>query len=140
METCNLVFVYGTLMSGYGNNRLLRNHEATFVGEDKTEDVFVLGDVGFPYAVTKEGLEASGYTFNEDLLKPVIGEVWEIPNDDCLSSLDRLEGVPHHYQRNLTSMQSGKTVWMYQQEDPSVLFHCSKCHEEEGAWKWLHTY
>ena len=137
METCNLVFVYGTLMSGYGNNRLLDRHEATFVGEDKTEDVFVLGDVGFPYAVTKEGLETSGYDFDEDLLKPIIGEVWEIPNDDCLSSLDRLEGVPNHYQRKLTKMQSGLTVWMYQQEDPTVLFHCSRCHEVEGAWKWL---
>lgn len=139
MEICNLVFVYGTLQSGYGNNRLLTQSGATLVGEDKTEDVFILGDVGFPYAVTKQCLDDSQYTYDETLLKPVIGEVWEI-NDLSLRLMDRLEGVPHHYQRKLTQMQSGSTVWMYQQGDPSVLFHCSKCHEEEGAWKWLRSY
>ena len=71
------VFVYGTLLSGFGNNRLLEGQP--FLGPAKTKPEFTLVNVGsFP------GLVEGGKT-------AILGEVYEVDNK-CLAQLDRLEG------------------------------------------------
>ena len=72
------VFVYGTLLQGFGNNRLLRGQE--FLGTAETEGEFTLLSLtGFP------GLMEGGET-------AIKGEVYEV-DDECLVWLDFLEGV-----------------------------------------------
>jgi len=79
------VFVYGTLKSGYGNNRLLQ-------GCTKLCDAYVIGhklfDSGFPVASPSDDNHS------------IKGEVWDIEDSNSvLASLDRLEGVPRMYLR-----------------------------------------
>lgn len=70
------IIVYGTLKSGYGNNRLLSNSR-------KVADCIVRGyklyNYGFPVAAP-------------DADSQIVGEVWEIEPEKTLSSLDFLEG------------------------------------------------
>lgn len=101
------VFVYGTLKSGYGNNRLLRN--ATFVRE-AIVDGFELYQVGFPVAMPKEGFSASG-------------EIWDIGEGEIaeaiVRSLDGLESYfPENeagsmYHRRVHTTRCGESVSMY---------------------------
>lgn len=89
------VFVYGTLMSGCGNDRLMTDPryrpeggEARLVGPALTRPEFTMYSCyggGYPALVRTGGTA-------------IVGEVWEV-NDAVLERLDRLEGVPHHYQR-----------------------------------------
>lgn len=79
------VFVYGTLKTGGGNNRLLRS--STSLGLATTlEDTFTMFDGGFPYVI------------DEGILK-IRGELFEVSDPITLSNLDRLEGVPSHFCR-----------------------------------------
>ena len=134
MNICDKVFVYGTLQQGYGNNRLLKDHDADCLGTRVTADKYVLGDVGFPYALTPEAVEGR---LEEEMFRPVEGELWSIPNEDCLASLDRLEGNGHHYTREVIQLSTGEEAWMYLQPDWQVLYHCTRCTiTEEGNYKW----
>jgi len=134
VEICKQVFVYGTLQQDYGNSRLLKMHDAECLGPRVTADKYVLGDVGFPYALTPE---AVGGKLEEDMFLPVEGELWTIPNEDCLASLDRLEGNGHHYTRKVVQLLTGEEAWMYLQPDWQVLYHCTRCNiTEEGNYKW----
>lgn len=137
LETCDLVFVYGSLKRDNWNNRLLQTYSASFVMEGVTEDTFVLGDVGFPYAFPSEEV---GELLPEEYHLRVEGEVFQVPNSFCLSDLDALEGEGWHYHRELRQLTSGETVWMYVQRDSSLLTRCYICDKtEEGNWKWQHT-
>lgn len=128
----NLYFVYGTLMRGFGNNRRFLS-DAEFVTEDRTSNLYVLGDVGFPYAFPKEKVE---HLLDEEYFKPVLGEVWKVENETTRKGLDYLEGEGSHYHRVKTTTESGHEVWIYEQHDPNALRYCYKCQEREGAWTW----
>jgi gamma-glutamylcyclotransferase (GGCT)/AIG2-like uncharacterized protein YtfP len=81
-----LVFVYGTLKQGYGNNSLLKNAE--FIGEFTTcEDSFLMYTNGsFPYVV-------------RDGKFHVKGELYHVKDPRTAEELDWLEGYPNHYDR-----------------------------------------
>lgn len=90
-----LVFVYGTLKSGYGNNRILKGSK--LVAEATTEDDFLLTDTGFPYLIPQNALTATeGVT-----TAPVRGELWEVTSEDVMDNLDSLEGVAYDHYRHL---------------------------------------
>lgn len=130
-DKCDLVFVYGTLKKGYVNNKYLQF--SVFVKEDTTQDLFVLGDVGFPYAFKEDQVKGIA----EDYLKPVEGEVWQMDSPPTFWLLDRLEGVPTHYDRQLIKTQSDLTCWMYSPTQVNSLYSCYACKETEGGnWKW----
>jgi gamma-glutamylaminecyclotransferase len=81
MTSC---FVYGTLLSGEPNHRVLRG--SLCLGPACTPPRFRLVDLGaYP------GMLAGGDT-------SVVGELYEV-NDDVLAALDRLEGHPRYYLR-----------------------------------------
>ena len=82
-EDLHVVFVYGTLMSGFGNNQLLANAE--FIGKAETSEARfnVYCNGGFPYMV--EGGEHR-----------VVGELWGV-TDEQLQRCHRLEGHPQWY-------------------------------------------
>ncbi len=78
------VFVYGSLLKGFGNHNLLE--DSLFVGDALTEGHFSLLHLGgFP------GLVEKGNT-------SVHGEIYDV-DDATLRQLDRLEGHPSFYCR-----------------------------------------
>ena len=83
----NYVFVYGSLKSGFGNNRFLSNSK--LIGEAITldEDYHMISLGGFP-----------GVIYGTKRIK---GEVYQVDNE-VFDSLDRLEGNGHFYKRELT--------------------------------------
>ena len=83
------IFVYGTLRSGGGNSRLLRESELVSIA--KTDGKYALYVEGIPYAVKKEEVSR------------IIGEVWSV-NSDTLQSIDLLEGHPNWYVRELINV------------------------------------
>lgn len=96
-----LIVCYGTLKSGYGNNRLLNTSE--FVS-DVTVDGYRLhysgGTGSFPVAV-------------KDDQSAIRAELWDISDDeDVLQRLDWLEGVPYMYTREFVSV-GDKEACMY---------------------------
>lgn len=108
----HLVFVYGTLKSGYGNNRLLSTSK--LLGEDTLDKHDIYAVAGFPGVIPGEGI--------------VQGEVWEI-TPEVLETLDRLEGHPRMYLRTPVVLSSGLEVetyiWQYEVEGKTNL---------EGVW------
>lgn len=93
-----LIFVYGTLKRGYGNNRLLQTAE--FVRE-ATLPGFRLHDSGFPVAEKVS---------DEHFVK---GEIFRIDPDKHLRSLDGLEGEGSMYHREIHTTEDGEEVSVY---------------------------
>lgn len=79
------LFVYGTLMKGFGNHHLLETSE--FIGLARTCEKYAMFAAGFPFV-------------NPTLHRTVIsGEVYLIETEEALLRLDRLEGHPDYYVR-----------------------------------------
>ena len=92
------VFVYGTLLAGEPNHRLLRR--SRLVGEATTADGFALHNLGpFPGMVRA----TAGH---------VRGEVYEV-DEATLAALDRLEGHPRFYRRTRIALEDGAAVETY---------------------------
>ena len=95
----NKVFVYGTLMSGCENHRLIQGSER--IGAGACEGLEMYCD-WIPYAVPKDG-------------SSIIGEVYNVPNR-VLAELDRLEGHPRFYKRKKMLVKIDGEVtpcWVY---------------------------
>lgn len=97
----HLVFVYGTLMKGYGNHRLMKN--ATFLGYAETLEKYQLTYTSYPM-------------LTEEPLVQVKGELYEVTEKDLLGPIDELEGYPYHYDRKEIEVKiNEKTAraWVY---------------------------
>jgi gamma-glutamylcyclotransferase (GGCT)/AIG2-like uncharacterized protein YtfP len=93
-QTGGFVFVYGTLKRGHGNHRLMTG---TFLGEDRISGK--LYDLGaYPAVGRADGV--------------VHGEVYLV-DGDTMARLDRLEGIPHLYQRVRVWTWTGIHAWVY---------------------------
>ena len=92
------VFVYGTLLAGEPNHRLLAGAE--LIGEFETEPRFDLISMGVFPAMVVGGETA------------VKGEVYEV-DEQTLAMLDRLEGHPRFYRRQPIRLVDGREVIMY---------------------------
>lgn len=79
----NKIFVYGTLMAGYGNNRIIQ--EGSLITRATLKGLGMWDYGFFPVVSSKANSE-------------VVGEVWEI-DDDQLQHCDWLEGHPTFYHR-----------------------------------------
>jgi len=125
MNRRHLVFVYGTLKSGYHNfDRYLRGSHK--VGNAATRRAFHVTCVGYPVA----------YRSGPDPL-PVNGEVYLV-NNETMAKLDRLEGVPYLYQRTseivLVDGTTQLRAWMYTKRPGQ--FHGDPCPVVDGAYVW----
>lgn len=80
--TRRLVFVYGTLLRGHHNNRLLNTSVFIDKGSTYRAVMYAAAHKGFPY------LHVSDYNPIDSW---VVGEVWAVDNETLLD-LDRLEG------------------------------------------------
>jgi gamma-glutamylcyclotransferase (GGCT)/AIG2-like uncharacterized protein YtfP len=83
MPEPSLLFVYGTLREGGGNDYLLKGCRR--IGKEALVAGNLYLDGGLP--MLGKGLQA------------VLGEVYEIPDEKSWERLDRLEGHPNWYHR-----------------------------------------
>lgn len=100
-----LLFVYGTLMSGFGNNILLRNEKLIGTGE----------------TVKQYAMYGSGIPFVNDTteVSTIKGELYEV-KPSSMPSLDGLEGHPNWYKRKeipVTVNNQEYTAWLYFNND-----------------------
>lgn len=88
MATRRPLFVYGSLMRGLHNHRVLENCGATFLGLAETSPGFGLaGGFGFP-------------SMYRGLARGVVkGELYLVPEAALLGPLDMLEGHPTFFRR-----------------------------------------
>ena len=84
------VFVYGTLLAGEPNHRVLAG--AKLVAQARTEPAFELRDLG-PFPGLVRGGEHA-----------VVGEVYEV-DVPTLAALDRLESHPRFYKRTRIALE-----------------------------------
>ncbi len=85
MFTPLYLFVYGTLMKGFGNHHLLES--STFIGTARTCEKYAMYATGFPFV-------------NPNIPRTVIsGEVYLVESEEVLHRLDQLEGHPNWYVR-----------------------------------------
>lgn len=123
----HLVFVYGTLKEGCHNNYLLEG--STKVGPAQTCRPYHVTCVGFPIAYR-----------GGPAMKPVLGELW-LTDSQTLAQMDRLEGVPRHYQRTSTkvALVPGYVLnaWMYTQ--PPGRWHGRPCPTTGNAYDWRYA-
>lgn len=128
-----LVFVYGTLKYGYGNWKWCLSNEE-YLGPSVTADRFVMGNVGFPYIFPED--KVSGLV-DDDLLKPVLGDLFKVSDDQTMVRLDHLEGEGYHYHRKLIQTAQGETAWIYVNLDWQDMRRCYVCETtEDGEWLW----
>lgn len=102
MTTYN-VFVYGTLMKGFGNhNYYLANQEnVKFLGKAKLIGYEMYHVFSFPGIVPQKG-------------KEILGEVYKV-DDHVLQQLDRLEGEGFMYKRieDVAFLDTEKQIKVY---------------------------
>ena len=108
MHSNHLVFVYGTLMTGEPNHRLLVH--AQRVGQASTEPAYHLVDLGAFPALVPGGQTA------------VAGEVYSV-DGPTLAALDRLEGHPRFYRRTPITLASGRKALAYLQAPEQTQGH-----------------
>lgn len=89
IEKTPYMFVYGTLMSGFSNSRLLRN--SLLVDRGTTEEEYTLAVSSIPFLVEEDG---KNY---------VSGEVYKV-DEKTLNAIDQLEGHPDWYERKVISI------------------------------------
>lgn len=95
------IFVYGTLLSGEPNHRLLVS--AKFIGEARTRPEFTFHDLGgCPGAVRYSKLEPVA----------IVGELYAV-DAETLAALDRLEGHPRFYRRTDVVLADGTKAQTY---------------------------
>jgi len=141
LNTCNQVFVYGTLKNGHGNNRILST--ASYIGDASTSNKFALGDAGVPYAFPLDVVKEKDLI--EHLCHPIRGELYRINDIDTAIDLDSLEGYPDYYNRRLIQVEVGHSpdttlyhAWIYTIEDWEYASWCaaSNYNLETGEWSW----
>jgi gamma-glutamylcyclotransferase (GGCT)/AIG2-like uncharacterized protein YtfP len=97
-----LIMVYGTLMSGFGNNRLLVGQN--LIGKCETNEEFALYKSGIPFV------------YPDKAVSKIKGELYKVEGEEAIRRMDSLEGHPRWYQRRETSVTcNGKeyTAWLY---------------------------
>ena len=98
MTATTRVFVYGSLLSGEANHRLLAR--ARRVGEARTAPGFALHDLGAYPAMVAGGARA------------VAGQVYDV-DAKTLARLDVLEGHPRYYRRAAIALADGTSAETY---------------------------
>ena len=114
----DLLFVYGSLLSGMGNHSLLNNDESDLVSTFETESIYSLRDLGYYPGVHKEGSTS------------IKGELWSV-SERVWERVEQLEGYPSFYDRTPLETPYG-TAQMYflAEEDVS-----ERILVESGDWR-----
>ena len=111
------VFVYGSLRKGFHNHYLLER--STILHDDAVITGTMASLGGFP-CVTTEGNNQ------------IHGEIYEV-DDPTLADLDRLEGHPSFYCREVVRSSKGD-VWVYLIKDSSY-YNGGYPLVKDGVWR-----
>lgn len=122
----NLVAVYGSLLSGLGNNPVIQSENTELLGVFKTEPVYSMYDLGY-FPGLKEGGETS-----------IVVEVYSI-DDLSASRVDRLEGYSPDREATFYDKKSVTTPW----GEAGIYIYVPKVSESDlvksGDWR-AHLY
>lgn len=117
----HLLFTYGTMMSDcYNNGRI--SHKANKIGEGFSCEPFVMVAKRTPRQIPYVGripdVDYDGLSGKET---PIFGEIYEIDDINLWRTIDRFEGHPHFYCRELIQVRSTAGVllscWAYLMDD-----------------------
>lgn len=109
----HLVFVYGSLKSGFHNHRLLIDHKADELGVATTNARYLLLKGGaFPYLIDPAALDEIGKLATMSVRGHVSGELYSM-DDAGLAALDSLESHPHFYRREVITVNHDVKAWAY---------------------------
>lgn len=117
----HLLFTYGTMMSDcYNHGRI--SHKAEKIGEGYTCEPFIMVAKRTPRQIPYVGrLPDVDYDCLLGKETPIYGEVYEIKSIDLWRTIDRFEGHPHFYRRELIPVRcKGGVVlkcWAYLMDD-----------------------
>lgn len=98
-----LVAAYGTLRKGYGNSRLVDKPDTKHIGTGITVEKYQMTASGIPFV-------------NKTPDVNITVDLWEIDKERDLPSVDRLEGHPSFYKRELIDVKINDTIykaWLY---------------------------
>jgi len=96
-----LVAVYGSLKRGFGNYGVMEMAGGKYLCTTRTkENKFVMDGWAYPYVVYSNAPQKG----------KVEVEIFEVEN---IKPLDRLEGHPSFYKRELVEFENGMRAWMY---------------------------
>lgn len=90
-----IVAVYGSLRQGLGNHRLLDNDGVEFLGKGETVSKANMVSLGAFPAITQPSASGGSY--------PINVEVYSV-DDDTFNNLERLEGYPTFYDREVVQV------------------------------------
>jgi len=111
------VFVYGSLLKGLHNHRLLES--SNFIKRASTRDTaYLLVDSGntYPFALAAPD---GGQTAEPPVA--LLGELYEV-DMPTLRSLDELEGHPYIYRRHEVALEGeSECAWLYLLHEPELL-------------------
>lgn len=120
-----IIAVYGTLKEGHGNYHRLLTSSKQIAKNAKTEEQFAMYSSGIPYVV------------KDEKKTQIVVELYEV-DDSTLKRIDRLEGHPNWYKRELTPViiteddgtENKINAWIYfmgmsdaDKARPSMKFH-----------------
>lgn len=92
-----LVFVYGTLRRGQHNARVLS--DSVYCGMSRTESIYTMLHLGGFPAIIPALASCAGVS--------IVGEVYAV-DDATLADLDRLEGAPDFYRREMITLPDNR--------------------------------
>lgn len=137
----HLVFVYGSLKTGFHNHRLLIDHGAAPLGVATTDERYLLlRGMAFPFLINPDHLsKRHARRALGTLLGNVSGELYRV-DDDCLARLDLLESHPRFYRREVIGVNDGVKAWAYFLNRPSERVHINARDaakpDDDGIVEW----
>ncbi|CAN5922901.1 hypothetical protein BH11MYX4_BH11MYX4_44740 [soil metagenome] len=106
------VFVYGTLMRGHANHRVLVELDASRLGEARTAAPRTLVDLGpYPALLPADPARDAGAGAGAVSVS-VSGELFEV-DEAALEILDVFEGCPDLYVRERIALEGAGEAWTY---------------------------
>jgi gamma-glutamylcyclotransferase (GGCT)/AIG2-like uncharacterized protein YtfP len=118
-----LVIVYGSLLSGFGNHRILADGEAKLLGEDI---------ISIPYGMVSYGGFPALVPSKEN--HDIHVEVYEC-DERTYKRVEMLEGFPHFYQKFKTDTKFGRgEVYVINREIPFER-QDENIKIDDGSWK-----
>ena len=121
------VFVYGSLMTGFGNHRLLSSGSAM-------GSVISYGADRLVWPGQMLSLGAFPGLIRKDQLSLINGEVYEV-NEEVFERLDMLEGYPSFYDREVRKTKNGHEAWVYFLNPLDYKYYSEEVVIENGDWR-----
>lgn len=121
--------VYGTLKRGFHNHSLMDPRGFSFVGSFVSANKYhMTSNGGFPIV------------YKNQQLHYIEAEIFEIRDKAYLSQIDRLEGHPTWYERELINFQNDMQAWMYLMDEPRYVPKYYNVRINNGVASWVRTH